>query len=108
MGLQAVLFIIGFALILGLFISFIRFVSHRLNDTVSQRTFNAVERIIIAGIVLGVVGMFQPWLFPAYKYGFLLLLASTLAFIVWSHVTPAAPLHGPEEFVDTRAEEMVG
>ena len=107
MGLQAILFIIGFALILALFILFIRFVSQRLNDAISQRTFSTVERIIIAGIVLGVIGMFQPWFFPAYKYGFLLLLASTLAFIVWSHVTPAAPLHGQEEFVDTGAEELV-
>ena len=40
--------------------------------------------------VLGIIGMFQPWIFSAYKYGFLLLLFSTLAFILWSHVTPAA------------------
>jgi hypothetical protein len=34
--------------------------------------------------------MFQPWLFLGYKYGFLLVLFSTLAFIIWSHITPAA------------------
>ena len=46
---------------------------------------------IISGIVVGAVGMFQPWLFRAYTLGFLLLLFSTLAFIVWSHVRPAPP-----------------
>jgi hypothetical protein len=44
--------------------------------------------ILIAGIVLGILGMFQPWIFQAYKYGFIVLLFSTLGFIVWSHVTP--------------------
>jgi len=108
MGVQAVLFIIGFTIILSLFILFIRFLSQRLNDTIPQHTFDRVERILIGGIIVGVVGMFQPWVFFGYRYGFLLLLISTLAFIVWSHVTPAAPLYGDEEFVDTPAEEMVG
>jgi hypothetical protein len=90
MNLQPVLFILGFLVILSLFIYFIRSVSMRLSGIVGQSTFDLVERIIIAGISLGVVGMFQPWLFLGYKYGFLLVLFSTLAFIVWSHVTPAA------------------
>jgi hypothetical protein len=90
MNLQPVLFILGFLVILGLFIYFIRAVSQRLSDHIAQRTFDLVERVIIGGIVLGVVGMFQPWLFLGYKYGFLLVLFSTLAFIVWSHITPAA------------------
>jgi hypothetical protein len=89
MNFQPVLFILGFLMILGLFIYFIRSVSMRLSGTVPQSTFDIVERIIIAGIILGVVGMFQPWLFIGYKYGFLIVLFSTLAFIVWSHVTPA-------------------
>lgn len=91
MNLQPVIFIVGFLIILGLFIAFIRWVAGRLNGSLPQSTFDLVERIIIGGIVLGVVGMFQPWLFVGYKYGFLLVLFSTLAFIVWSHVTPAAP-----------------
>ena len=49
--------------------------------------FNTVQ-IIIAGIVLGIVGMFQPWTFAGYRYGFMLLFFSTLAFILWSHVVP--------------------
>lgn len=88
--MQAAIFITGFLIILGLFITFIRWVSHRLSERIAQSTFALVERIIIGGIVLGVLGMFQPWLFIGYKIGFFVLLFSTLAFIVWSHVTPAA------------------
>src|SRR5688500_13698699 len=96
MNLQPVFFILGFLIILGVFIYFIRAVSMRLNGNIAQNTFETVERIIIAGIILGVVGMFQPWLFIGYKYGFLLVLFSTLAFIVWSHVTPAATQYDEE------------
>jgi hypothetical protein len=32
--------------------------------------------------------MFQPWVFLAYRYGFLVLLISTLGFILWSHIVP--------------------
>jgi hypothetical protein len=96
-NLQPVFFITGFLIVLGLFIFFIRKVSARLSDTIPQERFERVERVIIAGIVLGVVGMFQPWIFVGYKYGFLLVLFSTLAFIVWSHITPAAPQYTARE-----------
>ena len=96
MGSQAVIFIVGFLIILGLFITLIRAVANRLSGKVPQSTFDTVERVIIGGIVLGVFGMFQPWLFIGYKYGFLVLLFSTLAFIVWSHVTPAATRYDEE------------
>ena len=46
---------------------------------------------LIAGIVLGIIGMFQPWFFPAFRYGFYLLLASTIGYIAWSHISPAPP-----------------
>jgi predicted lipid-binding transport protein (Tim44 family) len=107
MNLQTVIFIVGFLMVLGCFIYFIRTVSARWSGVLSQQTFDRVERIIIGGIVLGVVGMFQPWLFAGYKYGFLLLLFSTLAFIVWSHITPAATLYGEENFVGVSAGEAV-
>lgn len=87
--MNALYFILGFLIILGLFITFIRWVSARLSYKIAADRFTQIERVIIAGIVLGVVSMFQPWLFVGYKYGFLVLLFSTLAFIVWSHVTPA-------------------
>jgi hypothetical protein len=97
MNLQSIYFIVGFLIILGLFITFIARLSRRLSGRVPQATFETVERLIIGGIVLGVVAMFQPWLFVGYKYGFLLLLFSTLAFIVWSHITPAAPQYDEEK-----------
>lgn len=107
MNLQTVVFIVGFLLVLGCFIYFIRAVSARLSGVVSQQTFDRVERILIAGIVLGVIGMFQPWVFAGYRYGFLLLLFSTLAFIVWSHITPAAMLYGEDDFVAVSIGEAV-
>jgi hypothetical protein len=107
MNLQTVIFIVGFLIVLGCFIYFIRAVSARWSGVIAQQTFDRVERIIIGGIVLGVVGMFQPWVFAGYKYGFLLLLFSTLAFIVWSHITPAAALYGEENFVGVSAGEAV-
>jgi hypothetical protein len=88
---QVIIFIVGFLIILGAFIWLIRTVSARLSQRLPQQTFDLVERFIIGGIVLGVIGMFQPWIFWAYKVGFLLLLFATLAFILWSHITPAAP-----------------
>jgi hypothetical protein len=42
--------------------------------------------VFIAGIGLGIFGMFQPWVFALFKIGFLVLLASVLGFIMWSHV----------------------
>ncbi len=107
MPLQAVLFILGFAVVLGIFIYFIVLVSRRFSGRISLQAFTAIERVLIGGIVAGVAGMFQPWIFVGYKYGFLLLLFSTLAFIVWSHVTPVAPLYGQEDFVDVPAGQGV-
>jgi len=100
MNLQAVLFIVGFLIILGMFIRFINVVSKRLSDNIAQDRFDQIERLIIGGIILGVVGMFQPWIFIGYKYGFLLLLFSTLAFIVWSHITPAATQYNEESAIE--------
>ena len=96
MNFQAVIFIVGFLIILGLFIRLVATISNRLSDQIPQATFDRVERLIIGGIVLGVFGMFQPWVFLGYKYGFLLLLFSTLAFIIWSHITPAVTRYHEE------------
>ena len=94
--MNALYFISGFLAILILFIMFIRWVSRRLSYQISPTAFGRVERLIIGGIILGVVCMFQPWLFIAYKYGFLILLFSTLGFIVWSHITPAVEQYDQE------------
>ena len=90
--LSAIPFVLIFASIILFYITFIWLVATALNNQVSAKVHTTVERLIIAGIILGIVGMFQPWVFAAYTYGFLLLLFSTLAFILWSHIIPAAPL----------------
>jgi len=54
----------------------------------SQKTYNLVERIIIALMVIGMVGMFQPLAGVLFGYSFMLLLLSTISFIVVSHLVP--------------------
>jgi len=88
---QAAWFVTGFLAILMAFIFFgIVFVSRELDGKVPQRTYDRIEGIIIAGILLGIVGMFQPWKHAIYRLGFSVLFVSFLAFNVWSHVTPQA------------------
>lgn len=86
--LNAIPFILIFVAILLAYITLIVILAGLLSNNISSRIYRIVEMILIAGIVLGVVGMFQPWVFLAYKYGFLLLLFSTLGFIAWSHIVP--------------------
>ena len=85
---NAIPFILIFVAILLAFIAVIVVVASMLDNHISPRIHKIIESILIGGIVLGVLGMFQPWIFQAYKYGFVLLLISTLSFILWSHVTP--------------------
>ena len=87
--LQATIFIVGFAIFLTGFITFIVKLSRRLNHRVNPRTHTVIEAVVITGIALGIIGMFQPFTKALYEPGFLLLLISTLSFIVWSHVIPA-------------------
>ena len=86
--LSALPFILIFAAIILAFIALIGFVSSILSNNIRETVYRPIEMALIGGIVAGVVGMFQPWLFIFYKAGFLLLLFSTLGFILWSHVTP--------------------
>lgn len=96
--LSAIPFVFVFVSIILFFITFIWLVASVLNNNIPERVYRPIEWIIIAGIALGILGMFQPWSFAAYRYGFLLLFFSTLAFIVWSHVAPRG----------VRPEEEVG
>lgn len=86
--LEALPFILIFVAIILTFITLIILTASMLNHNIPRKTYRLIERIIIAGIVGGVIGMFQPWWFPAYKYGFIVLLVSTLLFILWSHIQP--------------------
>lgn len=86
--LSAIPFVFIFVAIILAFISLIWLVASVLNHNIPERVYRPIELTIIGGIILGVIGMFQPWSFGAYRYGFLLLLISTLAFILWSHIIP--------------------
>jgi hypothetical protein len=47
-----------------------------------------LERIAIGAMLLGTFGMFQPWVFTLFGWGFLLLLTGTIAFTIISNITP--------------------
>ncbi|GAB4537973.1 MAG: hypothetical protein Kow0063_25370 [Anaerolineae bacterium] len=104
--MQAAYFIISFVAIIVAFIAFIVFLAKRLGGKIPQQIYNVVEKIIIAGIVLGIVGMFQPWIHLGFRVGFHVLLISTLAYIVWSHLTPRTGDQEEEEIGETVLNEL--
>jgi hypothetical protein len=61
--------------------------------------------VLIAGILLGIFGMFQPWLMVLYKIGFMTLLISTLGFIWWSHIRPKSVRRQKEESIQVMPAE---
>jgi hypothetical protein len=52
----------------------------------SRRRYRVLERIFIAMIALGIVGMFQSVQIELYSWGFHVLLVGTLAFIILTHL----------------------
>lgn len=94
--LSAIPFVLVFVGIILTYMTIIWLVASALNHNVSARVYRVIEMVIIGGIVLGALGMFQPWTMSFFKSGFLLLLLSTLSFILWSHVTPKGKLRKEE------------
>lgn len=88
--LSAIPFILIFASIVVAFMSIVWYVASRLNDNISEQRYRPIEMVLIGGILLGVILIFQPWIFQLFRVGFFLLLASTIGFILWSHVRPKA------------------
>lgn len=97
--LSAIPFILIFAAIILAFITLIILASNLLSHKIPERIYRPLERVIIAGIILGIIAMFQPWSFVLYRIGFFMLLISTLGFILWSHVRPKG--------VDIEQEEQI-
>ena len=95
--LSAIPFILIFVAILMMYITFIAVVSRLLSHKIPVRVYRLVERIIIAGIALGILGVFQPWLFALYRIGFFTVLISWLSFMLWNHVKPASESYAQEE-----------
>ncbi len=54
----------------------------------NEQTHSLVIKLIIAGLVIGILGMIQPFSLSLFKPGFLILFYSTLGYIVFSHITP--------------------
>jgi hypothetical protein len=81
-------FLLIFIGILLSYIDFIIWLATKLNNKISEKVFRPIERILIAGIVLGVIGMFQPFTVTLYTLGFIVLFVSLLSYIAWSHVVP--------------------
>jgi hypothetical protein len=54
----------------------------------TRQLYLRIERVIMLLMVLGLIGMFQPWAIELYGWGFHLLLVSTLAFIIFSKFQP--------------------
>ncbi len=84
----AIPFVGYFAAIILLFILAVALIGQRFHQAVPFRTHRAVEFTTIAGILIGIVALFQPLDLSPYRYGFSVLLYATLAFILWSHVAP--------------------
>ena len=86
--LNAIPFILIFVAILLVFIGLIIIVARLLNGRISASIHRPIEMALIAGIVLGVVGLFQPWTYILYGISFHVLLVSVLGFTLWSHIVP--------------------
>jgi hypothetical protein len=91
--LAAIPFVFIFVAIILAFIMLVWLAATSLSDNIPERIYRPIERITIVGIALGVIGMFQPWSFAAYRIGFFVLFFSTLAFILWSHIVPKGARH---------------
>jgi len=55
---------------------------------VSIKLHRLVERLAIAAMLTGIIGMFQPLIFDFFGWGFLLLLFGTIAFTVIANIGP--------------------
>lgn len=88
---QAIPFFCAFVAILLSYILVIVLLMIRFGGHVPHRVYAPVDRVITIGILAGIFFLFQPFWYVAYRYGFLVLLAATLLFIVWSHVIPRGP-----------------
>jgi hypothetical protein len=84
--LIAIPFLLVFVPIILGYMALIVLTGKLIGGKVPETVYRVIEYVFIAGIALGIIGMFQPWLFALFKISFLTLLGSTLGFILWSHV----------------------
>ena len=63
----------------------------------SGQLHGLLERIMMFLMLVGIVGMFQPWVFAFFGWGFLSLLFGTLGFTIISNIASGSedsPLRG--------------
>jgi lysylphosphatidylglycerol synthetase-like protein (DUF2156 family) len=94
--LNAIPFILIFISILLLYITILVIIGNLLNNRIPERIYKIIETVLIVGIVIGVLSMFQPWSVVLYKYGFIVVLISVLSYIIWSHTTPKKAVRSDE------------
>jgi hypothetical protein len=85
---QAAAFFSVLVAIVGGYICFVAFMSRLLSGRVPERVHLILERVLIAGILLGIAGMFQARIPVLYPLGFLLLFFATWVFTLWGYVVP--------------------
>ena len=54
----------------------------------SERVYNLIMQVIVTGLVVGMLGMIQPFSLALFKPAFLILFYCTLGYIVFSHISP--------------------
>jgi hypothetical protein len=84
--LIAIPFLFIFIPIILLYMAVIVFAGKLLGNRIPEAAHRIIDSVFVAGIILGIIGMFQPWLFALFRASFIMLLVSTLGFILWSHV----------------------
>lgn len=88
--LNGIPFILIFIGIIIAFIDFTILMATLWNNKISEDLHRPIERALIIGIIVGIVGLFQPIAFLLYTVSFIILFFSTLGFIFWSHIIPRA------------------
>ncbi len=106
--ISSIPFVSIFVSILLGYILFMFLFALRFNHKIPYRTFRFIELTIMAGIVVGVITLFQPIRLVAYQFGFLWLLVSTLLFIMWSHVIPQSQDEGLYLAPFTSRQQLIG
>lgn len=103
---QAIPFVAFFWAILLTYILTIALLAIRFTGRLPVRTHRPIERLLMFGILFGIVSLFQPLAFPPFKYGFPVVLASLLGYILWTHIVPAGQ-NAPKPSPFTRLHQGV-
>jgi hypothetical protein len=85
---QSVRFFCTLVAIISGYICLISFLARLLSGRMPERVFGILEKLFVAAILLGIAGMFQPWVPVFYPAGFLVLFAATWSFTALGYVTP--------------------